>query len=250
MADRPYSRVYWELLDDPKFETIRADVRHLGTWTLMLLVADMAFPAPAFLPPAPKASVQALADAGLVELLSGGRFRLHGLQAERSRRSAIASLGAAARWSDRTPNAMQTHSERNANGMPSRDETRRDEDKPRQDETSIAPADDPVDALYVRTGRYPAGKVKEWAVDLGQRHGDAKVAALIRATPMNGPDVRQYLTAITDTLRAEEHAAERAELVAEKQRNEAKRAPLPDEPWRALHRRAIAAQYGKTEAGA
>lgn len=87
MSDRPYSRLYWSVMDDDKFDGIREDMRHFGTWSLLLMVADMAWPAPAFLPPAPKASVTALVEAGLVDILSGGRYRVHGLDAERGRRS-------------------------------------------------------------------------------------------------------------------------------------------------------------------
>jgi hypothetical protein len=112
-------------MDDPKFDGIRDDVRHLGTWTLLLIVADMAWPAPAFLPPVPKASVVALEAAGIVDLLAGHRFRIHGLDAERGRRSDAARDAASVRWqSTRSADAMQTHSGRNAEPM--LDETRRD----------------------------------------------------------------------------------------------------------------------------
>ena len=126
----PYSRVYWTVLDDARFDGIRGNMAHLGTWLLLLLVADMAHPAPAFLPPAPRKSVAALRDVGLIELMGGGRYRVHGLAAERDRRSSAGNAGASARWSERNANAMRTHTEPDAIGM--LDETRRDE--PRQDE--------------------------------------------------------------------------------------------------------------------
>ena len=114
MAERPYSRVYWSVMDDPKFDGVREDVRHFGSWVILLIVADMAHPAPAFLPASvPRASVRALADCGLIDLLTGGRFRVHGLASERAVRSDSARNAAASRW----------HSERNA--------------KPMLDETSI-----------------------------------------------------------------------------------------------------------------
>jgi len=120
MADRPYSRVYWSVMDDEKFDGIREDVRHFGSWTILLIVADMAHPAPAFLPTTvPKASVRALSACGLIDLLSGGRFRVHGLASERGMRSDSARNAAASRW----------HSERNAKPMldeTSIDEHRRD----------------------------------------------------------------------------------------------------------------------------
>ena len=102
MSDRaPYSRVYWSVMDDPKFDGIREDPRHFGSWGLLLIVADMAWPAPAFPPPAvSKTSMRLLIEAGLVDSLSGGRFRIHGLDAERGRRRDAARTG-----SKRDPNA-------------------------------------------------------------------------------------------------------------------------------------------------
>ena len=112
----PYSRVYWSVLEDPKFDTIRGDVRLFGSWALMLVVADMAWPVPAFVPPSvPKAAIEQLAQCGLIDLLPGHLFRVHGLAAERERRSHSARNAAAVRW----------HTERNAEPMLDEDETRR-----------------------------------------------------------------------------------------------------------------------------
>jgi hypothetical protein len=122
--------VYWTVMDDPKFDDIRDDMRHLGTWTLLLIVADMAWPAPAFLPPVPKPSVVALESAGIIDLLPGHRYRIHGLDAERGRRSDAARQAADMRWqSERSADAMQTHNGRNAdrNAEPMLDETRLEE---------------------------------------------------------------------------------------------------------------------------
>ena len=92
MSERaPYSRVYWSVLQDPKFAGIRNDMRHFGSWTLLLLVADMAWPVPAFVPPTvPKASLTKLVEAGLIDLTGDGMFRVHGLDGERDRRKAAA----------------------------------------------------------------------------------------------------------------------------------------------------------------
>lgn len=136
MSERaPYSRVYWSVMDDPKFDGIRENPKHIGSWCLLLIVADMAHPAPAFAPAnVPKSSMTALIDAGLVDPLSGGRFRIHGLDAERGRRSEAGRTAAGARWqTERSTHAMRTHTEPDANPM--LDETRRE--KTRQDEQSI-----------------------------------------------------------------------------------------------------------------
>lgn len=104
----PYSRVYWSVMDDPKFDTIRHDPRLFGAWALMLVAADMAWPASAYIPPTvPSKSVVALEKAGLVDLIPGHRYRVHGLAAEREKRSQSGRNAAALRW----------HSEGNAKPM-------------------------------------------------------------------------------------------------------------------------------------
>jgi hypothetical protein len=165
MSERaPYSRVYWSVMDDPKFDGIREDPRHFGCWCLLLIVADMAWPAPAFPPPAvSKASMKVLVEAGLVDPLTGGRFRIHGLDAERGRRRDAARTG-----NKSGPNGTQSGPEREANGRqtgPVRllargalDETRRDETRISRDEPiareglpNLTP--EAVAALEERTGR-------------------------------------------------------------------------------------------------
>lgn len=123
MSDRqPYSRVYWSVFDDERFASIRGNARHFGSWVTMLLVADMAYPSSAFIPPTvPRSSLKVLVDAGVVEPQAGGMFRLHGLQAERERRA-----DAARRGGNRDPNGGQLGPSR-ASRL---DETRRGLDEP------------------------------------------------------------------------------------------------------------------------
>lgn len=128
MTEGPYSRVYWAVLDDRKFDAIRADMRHFGSWTLMLVVADMAYPAPAFIPPSvPKGSLTALVDAKLIELLPARMYRIKGLKSERESRSERGKAGAAARWQSNA-NALRPQTDGNATGLldeTSKEETRR-----------------------------------------------------------------------------------------------------------------------------
>ncbi len=143
MSDRaPYSRVYWSVMDDPKFDGIREDVRLFGSWVLLLVVADMAHPAPAYLPrTVPKAAIDRLVKAGLVDPLPGHRFRIHGLEAERTRRRAAASTGPR-----RDPNGTQTGPERDPNGSQakqSREEQSKDEAENEQTRAPDDPWDDP-----------------------------------------------------------------------------------------------------------
>lgn len=130
MSDRPYSRHYHELVDDPKFEDIYPDDHHYACWSRLLMLAEQAWPASAHLPAtARKASVAKLAEVGLIDLLPDGRFRMHGLQAERERRSIAASKAANRRWAaerNAAGNADRTAGADIA-GMPRRDETRQEE---------------------------------------------------------------------------------------------------------------------------
>lgn len=98
MSD-PYSRIYWRVMEDEEFDGVREDVRLFGSWALMLVVADMAYPAPAFIPPTvPRAAVKRLAVAELVELLPGHRYRIRGHEKERAKRSESGRNAAAVRW--------------------------------------------------------------------------------------------------------------------------------------------------------
>ena len=99
MADDPYSRIYWSVMDDPKFDGIRESVSRFGSWAILLVVAEMAYPVPAFLPTfVPSEDAEALDAAGLIELLSGSRFRIVGLAKEREKRSQYGRNAAAVRW--------------------------------------------------------------------------------------------------------------------------------------------------------
>ena len=117
----PYARIYYRVMDDPKFDGIRDDVRLFGSWALMLVVAEMAYPSPAFVPPqVPRSCVAKLSEAGLIDLLPGHRYHVHGLATEREKRAQPGRNAAAMRW----------HSARNAEPMLDENEnktsTRRD----------------------------------------------------------------------------------------------------------------------------
>ena len=116
--DRRYSRVYHEALDDPKFRDVWDNDARLALWLRLLVGADASWPASATLPrSARRAPLDALVGCGLVDLTNGSRYRIHGLDAERTARSNAASNAAAYRW----------HSGRNADAMPSKEEKRREE---------------------------------------------------------------------------------------------------------------------------
>lgn len=145
-AQDPYSRVYWRAIDDDKFIGIWDDDAALSAWLRLLLAADMAYPATASLyHGVKKGALDRLCKAGLVDIQPGHRYRIHGLDAERSKRSKQGSLGAAARWDDGPGEDPEGDAEgmltgppqepvSNAEGMPRRDKRRQEETEPRRDE--------------------------------------------------------------------------------------------------------------------
>ena len=113
---RPYSRVYHEIVEHPRFERVYRNPSALGTWLQLLLTADAMYPMPAPMPPRTP-TVRLLIDCGLVIVRTGNRYSMRGLSEERERRSDAARNAAAMRW----------QSGRNAEPMPRRDETRLEE---------------------------------------------------------------------------------------------------------------------------
>lgn len=189
MSDRaPYSRVYWSVMDDPKFDGIREDVRLFGSWSLLLIVADMAHPAPAYLPrTVPAKAVRQLADCGLVDLLAGHRFRIHGLDAERTRRRIAAT--------NPDPSGTPKGPKRDPNGSQAKQS--KDETEQRRDEAGVA--DDgrvDLEAFAVIKHRAPSHRQRAvldavmdrhdltgpaWAADVMYRHPDDPIGAVIEA---------------------------------------------------------------------
>lgn len=207
MADRPYSRHYHELVDDPKFAEVYPDDHHYATWSRLLMVADQAWPASAHLPAsARRASVSKLAAVGLIDLLPDGRFRMHGLQKEREVREAHARKAAAARWNARS--TAPSNAGAVGHDMPRRDETSKDETR-RADDDGRAD----LDAFLAVRFRPPTPAQRELmdayvrvfdvtgpqrAADLIYRHPDDPIGAL-----------KADLTAFRQERAAEARQAER-----------------------------------------
>lgn len=110
----PYSRVYWTIRNDPRLLGIYPNDAHLATWMRLLLAADMSWPAPADIPSnVSRKSLEALESAGIIELVAGGMFTFHGLDAERGRRREAAAASARRRYG-RSADDDRTQSVRSA----------------------------------------------------------------------------------------------------------------------------------------
>lgn len=81
-------------------------------------------------------------------------------------------------------------------------------------------------AFNRRTGEFPGGKILSWINELAQTHGERRLTERIEQTPMEGRNAAQYLRAVRDLLRTEDHLAEKAERADEMRRLEEKRRPI------------------------
>jgi hypothetical protein len=106
MSNRFVMVFYDEISSDPRFDGIRDDLRCMGAWLRLLTLADPIWPAPAPVPAGlPRPLLNRLVAAGLVEILPGLQYRIHGLDSEKERRRAKGLPGAVAKWSARDANA-------------------------------------------------------------------------------------------------------------------------------------------------
>lgn len=115
----PYVRVYYRIIDDPKFADVFDDDARIACWLRLLLLADGTWPAPAPVPANVKRGpFQHLVRVGLVDLVAGGRFRIHGMDPERGERRAKAQKAALSRHGNSSADAVrpQSDSSANANG--------------------------------------------------------------------------------------------------------------------------------------
>jgi hypothetical protein len=232
MSERaPYSRVYWSVMEDPKFDGIREDPRLFGSWSLLLIAADMAHPSPAYLlPTVTRASVNRLAEAGLIDLLDGFRYRVHGLDAERERRRTAATT--------RGPSGDRPVPVRDPLGYQA------EQSKAEAEQSTAEAPRDPADIYWSLTGRYPNTKTLGWIDDLTAKYGAEPTIAAIARAHIQEPNAGALLGRAQDILRARARELDRQERVAEQRALEEKRSqPRVEEAWRLEYRAAIERQY-------
>jgi hypothetical protein len=217
--DRPYIRIYFETRGDDRFDHAYECDTCWAAYSRLLMDAEAAYPAAATLPVSLKRHAKAkLLDAGIIELRPHDCFVVHGLGAERRRRSHQGVAGAAARWNaDPIP---LPDSERNANALPtlpalgenamltetSLDETRLAEPRPDAPWLAQSEPEAEVEQCLARWGVYgiPLGtKLRTRLAGLVEDHGCPAVMAACERIHTAQPAIRDagaYIWAAVDVL--------------------------------------------------
>jgi hypothetical protein len=113
VSDERYVRVYYRILDDPKFEHVYPNDARLATWVRLLMVADNAWPHPAQVPRNVDPDALAfLVAVGLIDSLPNDLYRVHGMDAERMKRREQGLAGGIARAAAATRSGGRFTSER------------------------------------------------------------------------------------------------------------------------------------------
>lgn len=202
----PYCRVYWSIRHDERFRGVYADDAALASWLRLLISAEGVYPAPADVPAWLKPDVLALLiERGLIELVDDLHYRVHGLEAERERRSAAARTGAAARWSQSERNADRIAT---ASGLAllaeqSKAETSKDE------QGAADGGDDPLATYHSLFGR-PGANALKWLNDLAERFGDAATSKAIAQAVKDGTERNRVLGVAESYLTAQKRRAMQA----------------------------------------
>jgi hypothetical protein len=210
--ERKYVRLYYSIIDDPKFEAVYGDDAAWAAYTRLLMLADSMWPAS---PPVPKSckpgAFRKLVAEGIVDVLPGHKFRIHGLDAERARRkeSAVRSATARRTPSERSANAFGVHQL----AEPSKAEHSQAESE----------QDDPVQTYYVLTTRAPRGRALDWCKRLGDQYGYRATSDAMSAAWGESDEVGTLLSRTEDRLVMAGRESERRERAAELARLREKR---------------------------
>lgn len=205
MSERqPYSRVYWSIVDDAKFSDVYDDDRKLATWLRLLILHDQSYPASAPIPRGTNGkALQSLVEVGLVDLMIGDRFRIHGLDRERARRRP-ANAGPPP-VPDLPPPGPGPEPEGNRNGYQGLSRAEPSKDETRQAEPSTA-TPDPASVLWNLTGKYPKEGGLRWVDELTSSYGPEAVIRALATCHRQDPHANTILGRTQDLLRAEARA--------------------------------------------
>ena len=217
--DRRHIRIYYSIIDDAKFDDIRGDDHHFSTWVRLLMAADSVWPASADLPAtARKSSIAALEVAGIIDLMKGSRFRIHGLDAERERRSAQPTQAARTRWQN--ADALRSDSGRTALAGTPAMRTEHSNSRAEEEHSNSGngyPTDgdyDAQDRYYQLTGYRP------WGIWSGEKllaaerdYGRAETIAALEAEWTSSPDRKTILDRVLARLARDADAIRQARKV-------------------------------------
>lgn len=104
---------------------------------------------------------------------------------------------------------------------------------------------DPADAYWQLTGKYPADKTLGWIDDMAAKFGSPAVIRALAQAFTADRAVATLLGRTQDILRAESRELDRREREDEQRRLREKRAiPREEEPWRIEQRKAYLERYG------
>jgi hypothetical protein len=207
--------VRFDIEDDERLAEIYPDDANLGLWLRLLMLADHAWPKPAYIPRSTnKRRLQTLVDAGVVVLVDGDRYHFHGLDAERQRRVDSSKAALDARW--HTARTTSSDTPRTASRSTETIPARAAAPPPPPLSLSLPPeekgvqgeGEDAAVAYFEVTTRVPKGQSLAWINELATDHGEGRLCAAIRATDADPPKtflsrVQLSLTTVTVGERAE-----------------------------------------------
>ena len=192
----PYVRVYYSIIDDPKFEGMKLDVK--GAWVDLLITADSMYPSVAPIPRwLTKRILDDLVTRGIVEMVGTDHYRIHGLHAERERRSSVGKAGADARWN---ADAMRSHSDGNAPPKHNALHSKPSHSTPSNSTPLHSGGRDAVGAYYDLKG----GQVSQGAIDMLEEmvrdFGDEDVIAMLGIEAKRSRIDREFLSRVKGAL--------------------------------------------------
>lgn len=203
-AERKYVRVYYnDLIRD--YPDIWADDAALATWLRMLATADPMWPTPPELPRSVRGrALTRLKTASLVETLPMQRFRMKGMEAERTKRQDAARNAAASRWQSGSSAVG------NAEAMPKRAEQSKAEQTRAEQTGAHDPWDDPEREVIVWLAKHgcdvrPGNGYHRKLVTAVEVHGVNALVGMMDRLAVAGTkqgDIKGFLFGAIDALDA------------------------------------------------
>lgn len=217
-ADAEYSRIYWTVVEDPKFADVYDDDRRWAAYTRLLMAAEATYPSPAPLPRWLADDVmEALVEARIIEVLRGTSYRVVGLRTEREGRATGRWIGGKSRAEDAErddkgrylPSQPRVHGE-SSNLSSNIADGAQQEDQQTQQLPATRPATGPAN---------PAGTLLDSPADPGKTRTRTRTRTSTRDSPpppasggrpsrANGTSTRQ-VAAAEQAARASSAAAKR-----------------------------------------